>query len=190
MKFIKFASLAVVVVAICYGTTVSAKTKIVPKVYVFGFAASFNDSVVYFTDVQEVDSAFIDSKNKFLLSRDNYSYQLRDYLETLNMQNRTCVTMFDFKRKKVEKEYYKLKHKYIGKNKYDVRFINQKDFHYQRIDLNVEEEDSTMLANEKKMKENRKLKANMARGKRPQEGGKGAPEGMPGDGSAPGGHEE
>ena len=30
------------------------------KVYLYGFAASFNDSTVYFTDIQEVDSAVID----------------------------------------------------------------------------------------------------------------------------------
>ncbi len=49
--------------------------------YIFGFASSFNDSTVYFTDVQKVDSAYFTRKNKFLVSRENYSYQLRDYLE-------------------------------------------------------------------------------------------------------------
>ena len=31
-----------------------AKNKCVPKIYAFGFAASFNDSTVYFTEIHEV----------------------------------------------------------------------------------------------------------------------------------------
>ena len=50
------------------------------RIYIFGFASSFNDSIVCFTDVQAVDSAWLNSKNHFLVSRENYSYQLRDYL--------------------------------------------------------------------------------------------------------------
>jgi len=61
-------------------STASAKKVAVPKMYMFGFAASFTDSIVHFTDIQEVDSAWIDTKSKFLLSREEYSYQLRDYL--------------------------------------------------------------------------------------------------------------
>ena len=59
--------------------TASAKNKVVPKIYVFGLSASFNDSIVYFTEIQEIDSAWINDKNSFLLHRNNYSYQLRDY---------------------------------------------------------------------------------------------------------------
>ena len=51
------------------------------RIYIFGFASSFNDSIVCFTDVQAVDSAWLNSKNHFLVSREYYSYQLRDYLE-------------------------------------------------------------------------------------------------------------
>ena len=51
------------------------------RIYIFGFASSFNDSIVCFTDVQAVDSAWLNSKNHFLVSREDYSYQLRDYLE-------------------------------------------------------------------------------------------------------------
>lgn|SRR5574344_117071 len=186
MKFLKITSLAVIAIALCIGANVSAKTKIVPKVYLFGFAASFNDSVVYFTDIQDIDSAFIDSKTNFLLSRDNYSYQLRDYLETQNLRNRTCVTMFGFKKDKLEKTFLTMKHKYMGKNKFDVRFIDSSKFRYQRIDLNVQEEDSTIQANEMKQKEEKMMKAKMQRGKRPENGQKSAPNGQA-DGQVPDG---
>ena len=51
------------------------------KLYMYGFAASFNDSTVYFTDIQEMDSVWTNTKTGFLYSRDNYSYQLRDHLK-------------------------------------------------------------------------------------------------------------
>ena len=73
--------------------TISAKSK-VQKVYLFGFAASFNDSTVYFTDIQEIDSAWVDDKTNFLHDRDQYSYQLRDYLAEKFEPNRTCITTF------------------------------------------------------------------------------------------------
>ena len=45
--------------------TTGAWAALKPKtIYVYGFAASFNDSTVYFTDIQQVDSAYIDSKTK------------------------------------------------------------------------------------------------------------------------------
>ena len=37
------------------------------RIYIFGFASSFNDSIVCFTDVQAVDSAWLNSKNHFLV---------------------------------------------------------------------------------------------------------------------------
>ena len=66
----------------------SAKVKCVPKVYAIGFAASFNDSIVYFTDIQEIDSAWINDKNKFLIGRDNYSYQLKNYFAGIGLPHR------------------------------------------------------------------------------------------------------
>ena len=82
------------------------------RVYMYGFAASFNDSTVYFTSLQEIDSVYIDSKTKFLYSRDNYSYQLRDYLSAHGAENYTCTTVFALNRKAAEKKYAKLRKRY------------------------------------------------------------------------------
>ena len=41
---------------------------------------SFNDSIVYYTDIQVLDSVELD-KNGFLPKRDLYTYQLKNYLE-------------------------------------------------------------------------------------------------------------
>ena len=92
----------------------SAKNYMVPKAYMFGFVASFNDSIVYFTDIQEVDSVWLSSKKKMLAGRSNYAYQLRNYCsQALGQTNRTVVIISATKRKDVEKKLIKMKKKRI-----------------------------------------------------------------------------
>ncbi len=99
-------------------------------VYMYGFAASFNDSTVYFTEIQQVDSAYIDSKTKFLYSRENYSYQLRDYLDAQGYKNATCVTSYALTRKEAEKKYLTLRKKYLGNSGYNIKYLKESDFRY------------------------------------------------------------
>lgn len=81
-------------------------------VYLVGVSASFTDSLVYFTDIQLVDSAALDSKG-LLIGRSLYSIQLKDYLEQhQDGKNRTCFMFFNTKKRKLEKEISKLKQKY------------------------------------------------------------------------------
>lgn len=81
-------------------------------VYAFGVAASFNDSVVYCTEIQVLDSTALD-KNGFLPKRDLYSYQLKNYLEyDLKKPDYTCMIYFSENKKKLEKEAVKVKAKY------------------------------------------------------------------------------
>ena len=110
---ITFASLAI---AAFSSLAVTAKNE-AKTAYIFGFAASFNDSTVYITPVQQLDSAYITSKNHFLVNRENYSYQLRDYLEQQGAGNRTCIVMYDTDQKKAEKKWIKLYEHYTKKPK-------------------------------------------------------------------------
>lgn len=103
------------------------------KVFMFGFAASFNDSTVYFTDIQEVDSAYIDTKTKFLYSRQNYSYQLRDYLEAQGFKTPTCVTSFALTRKDIEKKYAEMRKKYDDTSKFIVKEVKAPWFEFGAI---------------------------------------------------------
>lgn len=138
MKTFKYMGVAAAIAALFATTVISAKRTAVDKVYMFGFAASFNDSTVYFTNVQTVDSAWMDTKTKFLLGRDNYSYQLRNYLaDSLNEKNRTCIVMFNCKKEKLEKKYLKLKRLYTTKanNKFKVNYLNEDDFKFETIDM-------------------------------------------------------
>ena len=81
-------------------------------VFVFAKLASFNDSVVYCTEIQVLDSTALD-KNGFLPKRDLYSYQLKNYLEyDLKKPDYTCMIYFSENKKKLEKEAVKVKAKY------------------------------------------------------------------------------
>ena len=123
--------------------TAQAKRVPVPRVYVFGLAASFSDSIVYFTNIQTLENAWIDKKNKFLQSRDTYSYQLREYLgNTQQMPRRTCMVFYDLKRQKLEKKLQKMKRLYVHpkpeRPTFDVRYLKDDDFKFEVIDLSEE----------------------------------------------------
>src|SRR5574344_1673593 len=132
----------------------TAKCRI-QKAYVFGFSASFKDSLIYFTDIQEVDSAWKDTKSQFLMGRDNYSYQLRDYLASkMQMPNRVCMVFFEWNRKDAEKSYIEMKKKYTVKahGKYDVRYLENKDFTFKPIDMSDKADVETVAQPQKKGK--------------------------------------
>ncbi len=126
--------------------SLTAKNVMVPKMYMFGFAASFNDSIVHFTVINDVDSAWVSSKSNFLLGRNFYSNQLRDYMSSCLMDNRTCIVVFDKKRSRLEKKLLKMRKKYSGdKNSfgYDVRTIETADFRFKPVNMGYDEEDGT-----------------------------------------------
>lgn len=99
-------------------------------VYAFGISASFTDTVVYFTDIQILDSAKV-SKEGFLAHRELYSYQLKNYLEDNQLQqNSTCMIYFSENRKKLEKEATKILNKYKKNNRMTVSRIDSDKFHF------------------------------------------------------------
>ncbi|SFO84344.1 hypothetical protein [Prevotella sp. tf2-5] len=137
MKILKYILFSLLI-AVAIPTEMQAKRMKAPKMYMFGFSASFQDSIVYMTDVQEVEGAWYDTKTKFLMGRQHYSYQLKDFLAN-NMQqpNRVCVVMYALTRKEAEKKFIKLRKEYTikAKGKYDVRYLTTADFHFQPVDM-------------------------------------------------------
>lgn len=141
MRLFRYTLLMMIMVTFT-ATKTSAKPIVTPKAYMFGFIANFSDSLVYFTDIQTVDSVWYDHKTKFLMDRSTYSNQLRQYFaNTLNMPHRTCIVVFALTRKEIEKKYLKLKKQYTGKyaNRYDVRTLNENEFHFSPVKPNEEE---------------------------------------------------
>lgn len=142
MKLRNILAAAALVAAVALTESSMAKQVMVPKMYMFGFAASFNDTIVHFTDIIEMDSAWIDTKSKFLLGLELYSLQLRNHLaEKESMPGRTTVVLFDKKRSKLEKKYLKMKRLYNGeknRTRYDLRTLSPTEFRFQPVITNEE----------------------------------------------------
>ena len=139
MKTLKYVMLALVLAAMT--TTAEAKQVRAKHMYIFGFSASFNDSTLYITDIQDVENAWYDSKTGFLLARDSYSYQLKEYLsEQKGLPHRVCLVMFATTRKKAEKLYEKLKKKYAGKDGIinGMQYLTADEFKFNAVDIATE----------------------------------------------------
>jgi len=90
--------------------------------------------LVYFTNIQYVDSAAVDDKD-LLVGRAEYSMQLKDYLESnKQLKNRTCFVYFNRKKKNLQKEINKLKEKY-QKNKSIVVLEVDSEFIFKKAEL-------------------------------------------------------
>ena len=128
MKYVKIIFAIALVFTMC--SAFSLKKDHSKPVYAFGISASFTDSVVYFTDIQILDSAKV-SKEGFLTHRELYSYQLKNYLEDNQLQqNSTCMIYFSENRKKLEKEATKILNKYKRNKRITVSKIESEKFHF------------------------------------------------------------
>ncbi len=136
MKHLKHLLLTLLVTLVAIPT--EAKPVKTSHLYMFGFSASFKDSVVYVTDIQDIEGAWIDSKTKFLQDRDQYSSQLKEYLANdLQQTGRVAIVFFATEKKKLEKQYLKLLKKY--KTGYDVHYLNDGKFLFRAIDRSEEQ---------------------------------------------------
>ena len=127
MKFVKIVASLFIVLAVCTASTMEKKK----GMYMVGVSASFTDSLIYFTDIQFVDSVEL-GKDKLLPMRGQYSDQLDSYLEQVKgMENRTCFIYFDEKKDKVEKTIKKMKEKYQKDGKSILRDLGA-DFKFSK----------------------------------------------------------
>ncbi len=116
--------LAIFVLLALVTSSAFAQKKKSNGVYIAGVSASFKDSLVYFTDIQMVDSVKLD-KDKLLPERQQYSYQLKTYLENkYSSANRTCFIYFETNKEKLEKSMKKMKDKYQKGGKSIVRQVD------------------------------------------------------------------
>lgn len=135
MKKILIGIIAIFTLTIVSTDYIAAKNKRLPKVYMFGIAASFNDSTVYFTDIQELENVWINDKGNFLINRSEYSYQLKNYLEAQGHSHRTCIVSYAFKRKDIEKKFHKTRNKYVKRGNNDLKYINNNEFKFTAVNF-------------------------------------------------------
>lgn len=82
------------------------------RVYLYGVSIDFNDSTVYLTDIQHLDSVVIKPDGS-LQNQASYSLQLKVYLEgVLGETNQTCAVIYSDKKKKLEKRFSRMHRRY------------------------------------------------------------------------------
>lgn len=144
----------ILICAIVSGNASAANKK--SDIYAFGFSASFNDSTVYFTDIQLVKDVTIEHKSHFLENRDLYSKQLSQHLSDQGMPARVCVIFFDAKLKNIEKQFTKLKKKYAKNGKYELKYVGANEFQFKAIESDKEQQAESPTKKTKKAKKNKK----------------------------------
>lgn len=131
MKYLRAIVVLAAAFVLCSAFTLKKDKDKVKPVYAFGVAASFSDTVVYYTPVQLLDSAALD-EHGFLPQRDAYSYQLKNYVEyTLNRPNYTCSIYFSENKNKLEKEAAKVKNGY-QKGKQTLQVVGPDAFKFEK----------------------------------------------------------
>ena len=99
-------------------------------VYIFGVGSAFGDSIIYFTDIQEIQDYKLIEKG-FLNYRSIYSYDLKNYLENaMNKPHRVCAVFFSEKKSKIEKKYEKLKNRYQKENGKSFHLLTSEQFSF------------------------------------------------------------
>lgn len=130
MKYLRILSAVALIFIMCSAS--SLKKDHPANVYAFGVAASFTDTIVYFTDIQILDSAKV-SKEGFLSHRDTYSYQLKNYVEDNRLhENSTCMIYFSKNKAKLEKEFAKIENKYKRSKNMVVKRIEPDKFSFKK----------------------------------------------------------
>lgn len=131
----KIKSLVVLLALIfCQASTLQAqKSKPeVRSIYMFGFSASFSDSLIYITDIQKVDSVRFQDKSGLLMNRTSYSNQLQFYLEReMNRSKTTCVTFCNEDLKKLQKERNEIWNKYSKDRSVIVKTLTKEQFEFE-----------------------------------------------------------
>ena len=107
--------IALLAVCLCAGLS-RARTVQKPemrRVYIFGFAASFTDSIAAQTGIQQLDSAWLDPAHKFLMDRSLYSLQLQNHMESVEgCKNSICTVFFDTNPRRLQRQWNKVKKRY------------------------------------------------------------------------------
>ena len=64
------------------------------EMYIYGVAFSPIDSVAYITDIQKIDDAQIHLRTKFIVSRNEYSNQLKKQMLLEGEKNFSCCVVY------------------------------------------------------------------------------------------------
>ena len=144
------ALLVMVLMTASSATMLHAKVEQKP-VYICGYAVNFVDSTAYLTEIQCIDTAYVESKNGFLMDRNLYSDQLNHYLKKQQGgKHYTCMVLFDKKLSRLQKRVEKMRRRDAKDTGTRLKSLSATEFQFigeQYVDPNVtlldEETDGT-----------------------------------------------
>lgn len=123
-----------VVLLSSFKTPKGSKEKVdeLKRVYLYGVSIDFNDSVVYMTDIQHLDSVMI-QKDGSLQGQYSYSHQMKLFLEGgLGEDNQTCAVIYSDDKKKIEKRFLKMRKRYQADQKYVLKLVGTDAFVFRK----------------------------------------------------------
>jgi hypothetical protein len=98
-------------------------------IYIFGVSQMLTDSVVYITNINQVDSIDLERKTKFLPFRSEFSLQLKEYMEgQLALNHQTTCVFYASSRKKLSKKFYKIKKRYLDDPYKKIVMVDERYF--------------------------------------------------------------
>ena len=100
-------------------------------VYMVGVCMSLLDSNIFITDMHRVEDVTIAKKTHFLMDRQLYSLQLKQYLESKYEGGPYVpVVYFGTNRKKMERKYLSLHKRYVQGKELRMYLIDQSQFRF------------------------------------------------------------
>ena len=101
-------------------------------VWLCGVAFSETDSVAYVTELQKMDSLYLDSRNNFLADRQMYSQQLNAYLEdSLGCRHMMPAILHSTKPKRAIKRRAKALRRFRGDSSWQLNELAGDEFHFE-----------------------------------------------------------
>jgi hypothetical protein len=130
MKYFKVIFTVALIFLICSAFSFPFFKKPSKTVYAFGVSASFKDTIVYFTEIQMLDSVKL-GKDGFLPNRTGYSYELKSYMEdSVHHPSQTCMIFFDKNKKSLQDQEQNLRNLYKIDKSVSVQTIKNSGFKF------------------------------------------------------------
>ena len=124
------------------------KEPVMQRVGMLGFAVSFKDSVVCLTDIQTLDSTYIEPDHGFLHDRSLYSLQLQMHLEKAGYRNAVCTVLFNKKPHKLNRAVRKIRKKFERDASFRIKEVPVSEFRFKAEEYRpvILEEETTEAA--------------------------------------------
>ena len=100
------------------------------RIAIFGVGVSFTDSIVYQTEVQMLDSAWIEPDHKFLHDRSLYSLQLQYYMERQGIKNSICTVLFHRNPNRLQRKWERIRKRHQKHTAQRFKQMSLSDFKF------------------------------------------------------------